>query len=165
MTKSLFNSPNLISNIHGRVVTMTIAHDDIKIIEKYKSNLSPRRLTTYCKEVIDSSIRWMERMINGPELFEIDSMDAWEYDRENDKLLLRIYNQTNQQPTFDMSFTKGTLEEYNQGLATLLSSFWYKSYAPPHVVVELIACCDLLYREHHNNASPAVTARVPYPIN
>ncbi len=163
MTKSLFEKPELYCAADGKVVTMTLDHTDIKIIEKYKASASAKTLKQFASEVVTASIRWMERMINGPELFELSSMDYWTYQRETNKLILQGSDKLPQKNVVvDMSFTEGTLQEYNQGLATIISSFWYKTHALPPVVVELIACCDLLYREHHNNMSPAGTARIPY---
>ena len=163
MTKQTAQKPDLFASVNGKVVTMTIEHDDVRTIEKYKHSATARTLRQFAKDTVKSTIRWMERMINGQALFELESMDYWRYDRNKNKLYLTIDKELVTQSTvFDMDFTKGTLQEYNQGMATILSSFWYKTYAAPHVVVELIACCDLLYREHHNNMSPAGTARIPY---
>ncbi len=159
MTKALFEKPELYAVAPGKVVTMTLDHTDVKIIEKYKASSSPKALKQFASDVINSSIRWMERMINGPELFELESMDYWNYKRDINKLVLKSPEIPQKCLVIDMSFTQGTLLEYNQGLATIISRFWYKTHAHPPVVVELIACCDLLYRENHDNMSPAGTAR------
>lgn len=166
MAKSIFEKPELFVSATGKVVTMTLDHTDIKIIEKYKASSTPKALKQFASEVVNASIRWMERMINGPQLFELASMDYWLYQRDTDKLKLKGHEQLPQKSlVIDMNFTQGTLEEYNQGLATIISSFWYKTHAHPPVVIELIACCDLLYRENHNNMSPAGSARIPYTVD
>lgn len=142
---------------------MTIGNDDIEIIEKYKHSSTARTLKLFAVDVVRSSVRWMERMINGPEMFDIETMDDWEYNSEKKQLKLKRPSRSSDGAViFDTSFTQGTLEEYNQGLSSILSSFWYKTYAVPTALVELIACCDLLYRKYHNNMSPANAARVPY---
>ena len=63
---------------------------------------------------------------------------------------------------YDVGFTKGTLDEYHIGMGSILSSFWYKLDATPPCVVELIACCDLLYSKYHGNVSPAAAAGIAH---
>ncbi len=158
LDRTQLSTPNL-----GRVVTMTIDNKDLEIIGRYRRLDTFKSIQAFAKEVIQSTVRWMERMINGSCLFELDSMDDWKYDRELNQLkLIRKSSQRSTPVVFDMEFCSGTLEQYNQGLATIISSFWYKTHAMPPVVIELIACCDLLYREHHNGTSPAASARVSH---
>ena len=71
---------------------MTIDHEDVEIIEKYKHSSTARTLKLFASDVVRSSIRWMERMINGPEMFDIDTMDSWEYNAEKRQLQLKKYN-------------------------------------------------------------------------
>ena len=103
-------------------------------------------------------------MINGEELFSIDSMDYWEYQPGQNRIKLKGSggHLRSNLIIFDMHFTKGSLEEYNQGLASILNGFWYKTAAFPPAVVELIACCDILYRQFHGNVSPAAASKVPH---
>ena len=148
----------------GRVVTLSIDHDDVKTISRYRNTDTFRSIKQFVQEAVNSSVRWMERMINGEELFSIDSMDYWEFLPGSNRLRLKGANAAlrSNVVVFDMSFTRGSIEEYNQGLASILNGFWYKTAAFPPTVVELIACCDILYRAHHNNVSPAAASKVPH---
>lgn len=164
MTTSSPQSIQFDTSKTGRVVTLSIDHDDVKTISRYRNTDTFRSIKQFVQEAVDSSVRWMQRMINGEELFCIDSMDYWEYTPTLYRLKLKgtPSNLRSNVVIFDMAFTKGSLAEYNQGLASILNGFWYKTAAFPPAVVELIACCDILYRQHHNNVSPAAASKVPH---
>ena len=105
----------------------------------------------------------MDRMINGGAMFEIDTLDHWVYDSEQNqlRLLSRFGKGRNRyQATYDMSFCFGSIKEYHIGLSMILSSFWYKITAEPTAVVELIAATDTLYRKAHGGTSPAAASGV-----
>ena len=148
----------------GRVVTLSIDHDDVKTISKYRNTTSFRSVKAFVQEVISSSIRWMDRMINGEQLFELESMDYWSFDPSKNRLQFKPSGSALKVApvAFDMSFTSLNIEGYNQGLASILNGLWYKTYAFPPVVVELIACCDILYRRNHSNVSPAAASKIPH---
>lgn len=160
IAKSTRSKVRTATNITGEVVHVLIDKSEETLINRYSSVFKSHDSTTFVRSVIASTIRWMQRMINGSETFTLDTMDFWSFDESkmqlsmiNPKGALRDYERV-----FDMTFTNDSLDEYNQGLSSILSSFWYKIDATPPCVVELIACCDLLFTKYHDNVSPAAAA-------
>jgi len=152
------------TNIAGEVIHVLIDRSEGNLINRYSSTFQSHDATTFAKTVIGSTIRWMQRMINGPETFTLSTMDSWSFDEPTMLLSMKNPNKTlrDWERIYDMSFTKGTIDEYNQGLASILSSFWYKIDATPPCVVELIACCDLLFTKYHDKMSPAAAAGIAH---
>lgn len=163
-SKSTLNKIRSATSISGEVIHLLIDKSEESLINRYSSTFQSNDSTTFAKTVIGSTIRWMQRMINGPETFTINTMDCWLFNESTMCLSMNNPNRTlrDWERVYDMSFTKGTLEEYNQGLASILSSFWYKIDATPPCVVELIACCDLLFTKYHDNVSPAAAAGIAH---
>ncbi len=140
--------------VGGELITVLIDRTEEKLINRYSGVFKTADLPGFVKSITHSTLRWMERMINGTCQFELQTMDYWRYDESTMVLkttdLIKDYS-----VAYSMEFTTKSINEYHIGLGEILSSFWYKSYAIPPCVVELIACCDLLYSKHHNNTSPA----------
>ena len=152
------------SNIHRSIVPIIINRTEEQLIDKYKGIFKSSDLQNFANNVIRSTLRWMQRMINGPEMYELSTMDYWEFDKDHYVLSLknRDLEYRDYSVSFDMTFTHGDIVEYNQGMAQILNSFWYKIDATPPCVVELIACCDILYRQAHDNESPAFAQGVDH---
>jgi len=152
------------TNLSGEVIHLLIDRSEHNLINRYSSTFQSPDATTFAKTVIGTTLRWMQRMINGPATFTIETMDSWSFSETAMQLTMKNPNKTlrDWERIYDMSFTQGTLEEYNQGLASILSSFWYKIDATPPCVVELIACCDLLFTKYHNKLSPAAAAGIAH---
>jgi len=164
IAKSTRNKVRIATNVTGEVVHVLIDKSEETLINRYSAIFQSKDSTTFVRSVIASTIRWMQRMINGSETFTLETMDSWLFDQStmelsmnNPKGALRDHERI-----YDMSFTQGTLEDYNQGLSSILSSFWYKIDATPPCVVELIACCDLLFTKYHDNVSPAAAAGIAH---
>ena len=137
----------------GTIVTFTVPNEAVETIARYRYDRAIKDIRSFVQETVSHTVRWMDRMINGLERFRLDTMEHWSYSESSDQLSMKD-TKRDYDTVFDMSFTKGSIEEYNQGLSTILNSFWYKTHAVPTAVVELIAAADLLYNKH-NGHSPA----------
>lgn len=148
----------------GEMVHLVIDRTQESLIARYWSVFQSNDLQSFARNITHSSLRWMERMINGPGQFTLDTMDSWVYDESKMQLQLRNPNKSlrDWERVYDVTFTQGTLDEYHIGMGSILSSFWYKLDATPPCVVELIACCDLLYSKFHDNVSPAASAGISH---
>lgn len=148
----------------GDIITMTIPHNEVATINRYRNSLSFTDLRHFVQQTVGFTVRWMQRMINGEEMFELDTMEHWVFNREKNLLILRNPQKRHRdyEVMYDMDFTQGDIKQYHIGMSMILSSFWYKIHALPTSVVELIAACDLLYREAHNGRSPAADAGVQH---
>ena len=148
----------------GEVVHLVIDRTQEDLISRYWSVFQCNELQGFARNVTNSSLRWMERMINGPDQFSLDTMDSWVFNESSMQLQLRNPNKAlrDWDRVYDMTFTKGTLDEYHIGMGSILSSFWYKLDATPPCVVEFVACCDLLYSKFHNKTSPAAAAGISH---
>ena len=140
----------------GTIVTFTVPKESVKTIARYRYDRTVADIRAFVQETVHDTIRWMDRMINGLERYQLDNLEHWTYNERTMLLSLKDANR-DYQTVFDMTFTTGSLETYNYGLATILNSFWYKQHALPTAVVELIAAADLLYNKH-NGHSPASAA-------
>ena len=166
MTKTLTKKQARLQSISpadGSVVAITISKPEENLISRYSSVFKSDDLRSFAREAVHSTIRWMQRMINGDNLFELETMDHWKYNVEEETLVLKdspSRRKRDYKIVYDMQFTRKSVDEYHQGLASILSSYWYKQHATPTTVVELIACCDILYRRFHNDISPASAAGV-----
>lgn len=166
MTKTLTKKQAKLQSIspaNGSVVAITISKPEENLISRYSSVFPSSDLRVFVREAVTSTIRWMQRMINGDNLFELETMDHWKYDPEKELLILKdspSRRKRDYKIIYDMKFARKDVDEYHQGLASILSSYWYKQHATPTTVVELIACCDILYRRFHNDISPASAAGV-----
>lgn len=147
----------------GTVVATTIASEDIGLINRYRNSSSFSDLKTFVRHMVKDGLSWMRRMINGTEMFELHTMDYWKYDKAQDILILKNPNRSlrDNHVIYDMSFCAGTITEFLVGQGMILSSAWYQTTSLPLVVIELIACMDLLYRQHHGGRSPASDTGVP----
>ena len=145
----------------GTIVTLTVPKEEVETIARYKYDRTLKDIKVFVQETVTSTVRWMSRMTAGLEQFQLSTMEHWSYNRRSDYLIMKD-TKRDYDTVFDMSFTDGSIEEYNQGLSTILSSFWYKTHAIPTSVVELIAAADLLYRERHDGVSPAAAAGLPH---
>lgn len=150
---SKLSSLTFVTEEEGTIVTFTVPKEEVETIARYRYDRAIKDIKVFVQETVSSTVRWMSRMTAGLEQFEIPTMEHWKYDSRRDYLVMR--GSRDFQTKFDMSFTDGSIEDYNQGLATILSSFWYKTHAVPTAVVELIAAADILYRERHDGESPA----------
>lgn len=137
----------------GTIVTFTVPSNEVETIARYRYHRAMKDVKAFVQETVTSTVRWMDRMISGLERFELSTLEHWTYCPSTEYLTMKE-GKRDQDLTFDMAFTSGTIEEYNQGLSTILNGFWYKTSAVPTAVVELIAAADLLYRQHHNDTSP-----------
>lgn len=137
----------------GTIVTFTVPQEEVNTIARYRYDRAIKDIKTFIQETISDTVRWMDRMTNGLEQFELDTLEHWTYNSRTERLSMKD-TKRDYDAVFDMSFTSGTIEQYNQGLATILNGFWYKTHAVPTAVVELIAAADLLYSQHHGH-SPA----------
>lgn len=165
MTQTKKKRPFLPNISSGQVVAITITKPEESLINKYSNVFDSEDLRSFVKTAVQSTIRWMQRMINGPDMFDLSTMDAWQYDYETELLSLKKHGSKRMRDyevVYDMNFTHGDIEEYHLGMAEILSSSWYKQHSTPAVIVEFIACCDLLYRQHHNNISPAAAVGVQH---
>ena len=161
-TKSASNNFAPIRSTQGQVVAITVPHEDVSLIHRYHAIFNSSDVKTFVKKAVNQTVRWMMRMINGTETFELETMDYWIYDPKRETLKLknpgkklRDYDQI-----FLTNFTRGDVNEFHQGMGQILSSSWYKIHFTPVVMVELVACLDILYRHHHNGISPASAAGV-----
>ena len=160
-----FQSVYTIGKSEGEIVTITLPTSDLPVIQRYKDPLAFGDLKTFVQQAVQSTVRWMMRMVNGPARFELETMDHWTYNEEKDVLILRNPSSRrvrDYEAIFDMSFTRGDIDQYHKGLSMILSSYWYKIHAVPTSVVELIAATDILYRRHHAGISPASASGVPH---
>ena len=139
-----------ITSASGELVHLVINRSDERLISRYLSIWQSNDIHAFVRNITASSLRWMERMINGPARFTLDTMDSWAFDEEQMTLQLKNPDKTlrDWERVYNVEFTKGTLDEYHVGMGSILSSFWYKLDATPTCVVELIACCDLLYSQY-----------------
>ena len=151
-------------NSAGDIITMTIPPTEVATINRYRNSLSFTDIKHFVQQTVGYTIRWMQRMINGEEMFELDTMEHWVFNRQKNLLILRNPKKRHRdyEVIFDMEFTRGDIKQYHIGMSMILSSFWYKIHALPTAIVELIAACDLLYREHHGGRSPAADAGVQH---
>lgn len=145
----------------GTIVTFTVPKEEVETIARYRYDRAIKDIKGFVQETVSSTVRWMSRMTAGLEQFELPTMEHWKYDSRRDYLVMRD-TKRDFDTVFDMAFTDGSIDDYNQGLSTILSSFWYKTHAVPTAVVELIAASDILYRERHNGASPASASGLPH---
>ena len=151
---------SLIEDGDGTIVTFTVPKEEVETIARYRYDRVIKDIRGFVQETVTHTVRWMDRMINGLERFQLDTMEHWTYDPVSELLSMKNANR-DFDTVFDMAFTDGTIEEYNQGLSTILNSFWYKTHATPTAVVELIAAADLLYNAH-NGHSPASASGLPH---
>ncbi len=142
-----------IADSNGSIVTLTIPTEEVEIIRRYQFDIQVSDLRKFVANTISSTTKWMNRMIIGQGVFELDTMEHWIFNSTNYRLSMKVKRDF--ETVFDMSFTQGDIHQYNEGLSTILSGYWYKSHALPTAVVELIAAADILYRNHHNGTSPA----------
>lgn len=149
--------------VPGTVVATTIASEDVGLIKRYRNSSPFADLKTFVRHSVKDSISWMRRMINGSEMFELNTMEYWKYLAAEDVLVLRNPNRSlrDHHVIFDMSFCRGTIDEFFAGQGLILSSTWYQTTSTPLAVVELIASMDLLYRSHHDGRSPASDSGIP----
>lgn len=153
---SKLSSLTFVTEEEGTIVTFTVPKEEVETIARYRYDRAIKDIKVFVQETVSSTVRWMSRMTAGLERFELPTLEHWKYDSRRDYLVMR--GSRDFQTKFDMSFTDGSIEDYNQGLATILSSFWYKTHAVPTAVVELIAAADILYRERHDGVSPAAAS-------
>lgn len=142
----------------GQAVAVTISKPEETLISRYYSVFDADDLRGFVRTAVQSTLRWMQRMINGDTLFNLQTMDHWSYDAATETLRLKNFGSKrlrDYEVVYDMNFTHGDIDEYHEGMGEILSSSWYKIHSTPTVIVEFVACCDLLYRKHHNNVSPA----------
>ncbi|EHA63800.1 hypothetical protein [Synechococcus sp. WH 8016] len=167
-TKSKAKTPNPfdasipLRSSEGQVVAITVPHQDVSLISRYHPVFHSSDLKTFVKRAVNQTVRWMMRMINGSESFELETMDHWQYDPKTETLKLRNPGKKlrDYDQIFLTNFTRGNVNEYNQGMGQILSCSWYKIHMTPVTTVELIACLDILYRRHHNGISPASASGV-----
>jgi hypothetical protein len=147
----------VITTLQRYVVPVVIDRQEERLISKYSAIFRSEDLRAFVSQIVHSTLRWMERMVNGSNSFELSTMDYWIYDDKSHTLKLKNNEKDIRDHTvaFDLSFAAGNVDEYNAGMGRILSAFWYKIDATPPCVVELIACCDLIYRKHHAGSSPA----------
>ena len=149
---------------NGQLVQLLIDRTQESLISRYWSVFQSNDLPSFASNITHSTLRWMERMINGPGQFTLETMDSWVFDETKMELKLRNPNKSlrDWERVYCVEFTKGNLDDYHIGMGLILSSFWYKLDATPPCVVELIACCDLLFRRYHNQISPAASAGISH---
>jgi hypothetical protein len=147
----------IITSLQRYIVPTVINRQDERLISRYSDIFRSEDLRQFVEQVVKSTLRWMDRMVNGANSFELHTMDYWNYNpktyilsMKNNEKGVRDYD-----VAFDLSFASGSIDEYNAGMGRILSSFWYKIDATPCCIVELVACCDLIYRLNHNGNSPA----------
>ena len=138
----------------GELITVLIDRSDERLINRYSTVFKASDLPTFVRSITTSTLRWMDRMINGNCQFDLDTMDYWRFD-ESMMILKTTSALKDCSVAYSMEFTKQGIDDYHIGIGEILSAFWYKSYAIPPCVVELIACCDLLYSRYHDGTSPA----------
>ena len=167
--KSQFNISQAFSNLESVGQTnmvrtfISVAQPDADLINRSRNSTPFADLKTFCDTMVSDGISWLRRMICGTEMFDLNTMRYWKYDEEANTLVLcKTKSNRNRPVTYSMEFTQSNIDGYNQGMASILNSFWYKTYAFPLAVVELIAACDLLYRQNHNDRSPAHAAGIPH---
>jgi len=153
MTKAI-SLTALLEDRDGTIVTFTVPKQDVETIARYRYDRALKDIKVFVEETVNSTVRWMSRMNAGMERYELSTMEHWRFDERHDYLIMRD-SKRDHETSLDMSFTEGSIEDYNQGLSEILSSFWYKTYAVPTSVVELIAATDILYRQRHDGVSPA----------
>ena len=146
----------------GIVSAVTVAFQDVALLRRFRESTPYQDLDTFVRSVVTDGISWLKRMTNGPEQFELHTMDYWKYDAKSEVLTLK--NPKNgirgYDVSFCMKFTRGNIHTHNEQIGLILNSFWYKTHATPLAIVELIAATDLLFSEHHGGISPAVASGV-----
>ena len=164
-----FNLTQAFSNVQSVGQTnlvrtfISVPQPDADLISRYKNSTPFADLKSFCDSMIADGIAWLRRMVGGTEMFDLETMKYWKYNEEENTLVLcKKMSQRNKPIKYAMDFTMTDLAGYNNGMGNILNSFWYKTYAFPLAVVELIAACDLLYRKHHNGRSPAHAAGIPH---
>ena len=157
-----FSAPIATGTTEGQVVAITVPHQDVNLINRYHPVFHSSDLRTFVKRTVHQTVRWMMRMINGSESFELETMDHWVYDENTETLRLRNPGKKlrDYEQIFLVNFTRGNVDEFHQGMGQILSSSWYKIHMTPVTLVELVACLDILYRKHHNGISPASASGV-----
>lgn len=147
----------IITSLQRYIVPTVINRQDERLISRYSAIFRSEDLRQFVEQVVKSTLRWMDRMVNGCNSFELHTMDYWNFNPKSSILSMKNNekDKRDHEVAFDLSFASGTIDEYNAGMGRILSSFWYKIDATPCCIVELVACCDLIYRLHHNGSSPA----------
>lgn len=146
----------------GITTATTIPFEGVSLIRRYASNgFSDTK--TFLKSVVKDALSWMRRMTNGPEMFELNTMDYWIYCSVTNTISLK--NPSKQlrdfEVIFDCAFCKKDIDTFNQGLGMIMSSQWYQTHLNPLSIVELIASFDILFRDFHHGTSPAVAVGIP----
>ena len=152
--------PTLTDDDTGTIVTFTVPQEEVHTIARYKYDRAVKDIKQFVQETVTNTVRWMSRMTAGLEQYQLETMEHWSYDRRGDYLSMKT--PLGKDVVFDMAFTNGSIEDYNQGIATILNGFWYKTYAVPTAVIELIASADLLYRERHKGESPGQASGIAH---
>ena len=146
----------------GIATAVTIAFQDIELIRRFKECTPYQDIQTFVKCVVKDGLSWMRRMTNGTQQFELDTMDYWTYNADEETLTLLNPSKSlrGYEVVFSTRFTREPIDVHNENIGLILNSFWYKTHANPLAVVELIAATDLLFRKHHRGVSPAVASGV-----